>query len=107
MYYGFGKFIHVIPFAILLVIGKVIGYLYDKKVNAIKQTPVKIEYIVMRDGKKCKIEEVDIVVGDVIYLKAGIRVPVDGIFVSGNSLIIDESEVLGETQKSIKKPLGK
>ena len=64
-----------------------------------KQQAVKTEYIAMREGKKVKIDESDIVVGDILYLKAGIKVPVDGLFMVGNCLVIDESEVSGESQK--------
>jgi magnesium-transporting ATPase (P-type) len=56
-------------------------------------------------ANKVKIEEGDIVVGDVIYLRAGIRIPVDGIFVIGNSLYVNESSISGETQNVSKKPI--
>lgn len=64
-----------------------------------------LDYIVLREGRRVKIEESDIVVGDLIYLKSGIRIPVDGIMVSGNSLIVNEFAVSGEPQNYVKKPL--
>lgn len=45
--------------------------------------------------------------GDMIYLKAGIRIPVDGLMMKGSSLIVNEAAILGEPQNSIKKPVDK
>ena len=67
----------------------------------------KVEYIALREGKKVKVEEGEIVVGDLVYLKAGIRIPVDGLMVTGNSLTVNETAVSGDPQNITKKPLGK
>ncbi|KAJ3321340.1 Calcium-transporting ATPase 10, plasma membrane-type [Boothiomyces sp. JEL0866] len=53
---------------------------------------------VIRGGVKNEISSWDILVGDVVELVVGDEVPADGIFITGNRLIIDESPLTGETQ---------
>lgn len=53
---------------------------------------------VIRGGVKNEISSWDILVGDVIELVVGDEVPSDGIYISGNRLVIDESPLTGETQ---------
>ncbi|XP_057438038.1 putative calcium-transporting ATPase 11, plasma membrane-type [Lotus japonicus] len=58
----------------------------------------KIFVQVTRDGKRQKISIYDIVVGDIVHLSTGDQVPADGIFISGYSLLIDESSLSGESE---------
>jgi Cu2+-exporting ATPase len=51
---------------------------------------------VIRDGQEREVPSAEIVVGDLIRLKPGDKVPVDGIVTSGSSAI-DESLVTGES----------
>jgi P-type Cu2+ transporter len=51
---------------------------------------------VIRDGQETELPTSEIVVGDVVRLKPGDKVPVDGIVTSGSSAI-DESLVTGES----------
>ncbi|KAJ3275572.1 Calcium-transporting ATPase 10, plasma membrane-type [Terramyces sp. JEL0728] len=53
---------------------------------------------VIRGGVKNEISSWDILVGDVVELVVGDEVPADGIYITGNRLIIDESPLTGETQ---------
>lgn len=41
----------------------------------------KADYVVMREGLRVTIAEDEILVGDLIYLKLGMKVPVDGLMV--------------------------
>lgn len=52
--------------------------------------------IVVKDGKEIEIPLEQVVVGDVLRVKPGSKIPVDGVVVSGNSSI-DESMVTGES----------
>ena len=51
---------------------------------------------IIRDGKEIKIKVDEVKVGDVIVVKPGEKIPVDGIIVEGHSSI-DESMVTGES----------
>ncbi|KAB1222290.1 putative calcium-transporting ATPase 11, plasma membrane-type [Morella rubra] len=58
----------------------------------------KIFIQVTRDGKRKKVSIYDLVVGDIVHLSIGDQVPADGIFISGYSLVIDESSLSGESE---------
>ena len=58
--------------------------------------------LVMRDGKEVEISVNDVVHGDVIIIKPGAKIPVDGIITDGISFI-DESMVTGEPMPAKKK----
>ncbi|RNF05979.1 putative vacuolar-type Ca2+-ATPase [Trypanosoma conorhini] len=51
---------------------------------------------VIRDGSERVIDVTEIVVGDLVSLSNGLVVPVDGFYVRGLSVVIDESSVTGE-----------
>src|SRR5690606_21246879 len=52
--------------------------------------------LVERDGKEIVIPIEDVVVGDIIIVRPGERMPVDGVVVSGNTSV-DESMLAGES----------
>ncbi len=52
--------------------------------------------IVLRDGQEVQIASEDIVVGDIVVMKPGSRVPVDGTIVSGTGYL-DQSAITGES----------
>ncbi|MBI5065179.1 heavy metal translocating P-type ATPase [Candidatus Woesearchaeota archaeon] len=52
--------------------------------------------LVVRNGKESKIPIEEVVVGDVIIVKPGEKIPVDGIVVEGHSSV-DESMITGES----------
>ena len=52
--------------------------------------------IVVRNGKETEIAIKDVIVGDVIIVKPGMKIPVDGVIVDGSSSI-DESMITGES----------
>lgn len=51
---------------------------------------------VVRDGKEIKIPVDEVIVGDIVIVKPGEKIPVDGVIISGYSSI-DESMVTGES----------
>lgn len=58
--------------------------------------------IVVRDGKKELVNDEDLVVGDIILLQEGQRIPADGRIIESNNLQIDESPLTGES-KAVRK----
>jgi len=58
--------------------------------------------IVIRDGKKDIISDELLVIGDLIVLQEGERVPADARVVQSNSLQIDESILTGESEPVVK-----
>ena len=53
--------------------------------------------IVIRNGLEEEIDDEELLVGDLLVLKLGEIITVDGIFVSNNFIITDESAINGES----------
>ncbi|KAL7116942.1 hypothetical protein ACP275_03G038800 [Erythranthe tilingii] len=58
----------------------------------------KITVQVTRNGYRQKISIFDLLSGDIVHLGIGDQVPADGLFVSGYSLLINESSLTGESE---------
>ena len=59
---------------------------------------------VRRDGAEVEIAPSDVVIDDVLVLRAGDQVPADGVLLNGRSLQIDESMLTGESDPVDKHP---
>lgn len=58
----------------------------------------KITIQVTRNGFRQKMSIYDLLPGDIVHLAIGDQVPADGLFVSGFSVVIDESSLTGESE---------
>lgn len=58
---------------------------------------------VVRDGKEIEIPVEEVNVGDIVIVKPGEKIPVDGVVIEGESYV-DESMVTGESIPNFKKP---
>lgn len=58
--------------------------------------------LIKRDGKETEVSISDVQLGDIVIVKPGQKIPVDGVIVSGHSSI-DESMVTGESMPVTKK----
>ncbi|XP_057491706.1 calcium-transporting ATPase 2, plasma membrane-type-like isoform X2 [Actinidia eriantha] len=58
----------------------------------------KISVQVTRNGYRQKMSIYDLLPGDIVHLSIGDQVPADGLFVSGFSVVIDESSLTGESE---------
>ncbi|XP_047260463.1 calcium-transporting ATPase 2, plasma membrane-type-like, partial [Capsicum annuum] len=58
----------------------------------------KIAIQVTRNGYRQKMSIYDLVPGDIVHLAIGDQVPADGLFLSGFSVLIDESSLTGESE---------
>lgn len=79
-------------------------YKAEKTFKALKNL-VKPTAIVIRDGRRVKVEAKELVPGDLVVLASGDRIPADGQIVEGVNLLINEAILTGEqepVEKSIK-----
>ena len=58
----------------------------------------KITVQVTRSGYRQKLSIYDLLAGDIVHLSIGDQVPADGLFLSGFSLLINESSLTGESE---------
>lgn len=65
-----------------------------RKLNAVKED---VEVIAIRGGRNVSVNVKDLVVGDIVVLNAGDRVPADGVLVKGSDVTVNESSLTGES----------
>lgn len=76
----------------------------EGKASALKaEEEAKETAKVIRDGKLEEIHVSEIVVGDIVYLQAGDKIPADGIAIEGE-LKVDQAALNGETEEADKIP---
>ncbi|TVU20014.1 hypothetical protein EJB05_36200, partial [Eragrostis curvula] len=73
-------------------------YKQSRKFMELDREKQKIYILVTRDKKTRKVLIHDLVVGDILHLSIGDVVPADGFFISGYSLVVDESSLSGESE---------
>jgi len=78
-------------------------YQKDKQFRALKRQSSDRKVRVIRDGQEKAISHFELVVGDVIKVVRGDKVPADGIFIPGlEEITIDESSLTGEPVPVVK-----
>lgn len=83
-----------------VVLNALIGFFQENKANnALEKLRemVKHQAIVFREGKERKIDAREVVVGDIILIEAGARLPADGRLLEKGELSVDEAILTGES----------
>ncbi|KAJ3110094.1 Calcium-transporting ATPase 10, plasma membrane-type [Phlyctochytrium bullatum] len=92
--------------AVIIVLSVTAGNDYQKDLKFKKllllQSDKRVK--VIRGGIKDEVSSWDIMVGDVVELGTGDEIIADGIFISGNRLVVDESPLTGESIPVKKNP---
>ena len=92
---------------VVLILNVLMGfyqeYRAEKTLVALRKF-IKPEAMVIRDGKRVKIEAKDIVPLDIVVLAAGDKIPADGHLVSSSHLLVNEAILTGE-EESLPKAL--
>ncbi len=85
----------------VLLFNAIVGTVQEGKARSIldglKQF-ITATSVVLRDGKRLFIEDKDLVVGDIVLLQEGERVPADVRIIESNDLQIDEAILTGESR---------
>ncbi|BFU21882.1 plasma membrane calcium-transporting ATPase putative [Entamoeba histolytica] len=72
-------------------------YSKQKKFLALSKDEKDVKIKVIRNGEQQQISIFDLCVGDIVNLDVGDLLPADGVFVHGNDLRLDESDMTGES----------
>lgn len=86
----------------VVVINTLIGIIQELRAkHTIDKLSVlaKTKAIVLRDGRLQQIDQEAIVLGDILYLRNGDQVPVDGNLLAGEGVEVDESLLTGEADR--------
>lgn len=95
MYDGLGIILSIL---LVVAVTAISDYRQSLQFRALDKEKKKISIQVTRDGCRQKVSIYDLVVGDIVHLSLGDQVPADGLFISGHSLLIDESSLSGESE---------
>ena len=82
-----------------LIISALFGFFEEDKVsNVLKnlKNTLKTKTTVLRDGALKEIYQEDLVIGDIILLKAGQKIPADARIIEANNLRVSEAMLTGE-----------
>jgi len=92
-----------IAVAVLLatLISTLSEYGSESAFEKLQQEAANIKCRVLRDGRVGEIPIAELVVGDVVYIQAGERIPADGVLISG-AIDVDQSALNGETKEARK-----
>ncbi|XP_023526274.1 calcium-transporting ATPase 4, plasma membrane-type-like [Cucurbita pepo subsp. pepo] len=94
-YDGLGILLSIL---LVVLVTSISDYRQSLQFKDLDREKQKIDVDVTRDGLRKKVSIYDLVVGDIVHLSIGNQVPADGVFISGYSLLIDESSLSGESE---------
>lgn len=96
-----GEYVDAIFIIAVIMINAVLGTIqeYTAEKSAEKlQDMIKVSVKVVRDGEKFEIDSQDLVVGDIVMLDSGDKIPADIRLFEVEGLIVDESILTGESE---------
>lgn len=91
----------------IIIFNAIVGTFQEGKAQAILAALKSLATstsLVIRDGKRCIIEDKNLVVGDIIVLQEGQKVPADARVIEAHNLQVNESLLTGESLPVEKKP---
>jgi len=80
------------------------NYSKDKEFHSLAQYSSKRNVRVIRNGERTEVSSADLVVGDIIVLHTGERIPSDGILLTGDQVEVNMSSLNGEQVPSERHP---
>ncbi|TKY53381.1 putative calcium-transporting ATPase 11 [Spatholobus suberectus] len=88
----------ILSIFLVVIVTAISDYQQSLQFRDLDKEKKKIFVQVTRDRKRQKVSIYDLVVGDIVHLSTGDQVPADGMYISGYSLVIDESSLTGESE---------
>ena len=91
---------------VVILINTIVGFYQENKASKsldLLKRMVKIRAKVLRDGNKKEIDSEELVMGDVVFLKPGDRVPADARIIESRGLKVNEASLTGEFDPAEKK----
>uniref|UniRef100_A0A8B9GQD1 ATPase Na+/K+ transporting subunit alpha 1 n=1 Tax=Astyanax mexicanus TaxID=7994 RepID=A0A8B9GQD1_ASTMX len=99
-------YLGIVLAAVVLITG-CFSYYQEAKSSKIMESFKKLvpqQALVIRDGEKKSINAVDVVVGDLVEVKGGDRIPADLRIISAQGCKVDNSSLTGESEPQTRSP---
>ncbi|NIK75730.1 Ca2+-transporting ATPase [Paenibacillus castaneae] len=95
-----GEYLDAITIVAIIVINSVLGFVQEfraeRSLRALKELSAPLAKVI-RGGELLTIPAKELVVGDVVYLESGDRIPADVRLLQANSCYVEESALTGES----------
>ena len=97
---GAGTLFEPVGIFVAIVLATLVGFLVEvnanKKFRLLNHSDDHVGVKVLRDGHITQVPRCDIVVGDIVILDTGEKIPADGTVIDSFNLTVDESSFTGE-----------
>lgn len=92
--------VDTVVIGVTIAVNTIVGFLQEfraqKAIEALRAV-VAPHALVLRDGKEVTVLATEVVVGDVVLLRAGFGIPADGVMLESSNLLVDEASLTGES----------
>lgn len=109
VFMGQAEWYEAVGIAVAVLIANTVSvfseYKNESKFQQLQEEASRTKCKVFRNGSLQEILIDDIVVGDILKLESGDKIPADGIILDGE-IKVEQSSLNGETKEATKKPLG-
>lgn len=95
-----GEYYDAITILVIIFINGILGFIQEYKAEKSLQALAKLtspKAKVLRDGRIVNVDTKDLVVGDIVFLTSGDKVPADIRLIEAYSLEVDEAALTGES----------
>lgn len=83
---------------ICVMVASVNDYLKQKQFDKLNIEAGDFQVIIVKDGQEQQVSVYSLLVGDLLHISTGMIIPVDGIILRSNALVVDESTITGENE---------
>ncbi|MEF3305743.1 calcium-translocating P-type ATPase, SERCA-type [Paenibacillus sp. GYB003] len=95
-----GEYLDAITIVAIIVMNGILGFVQEfraeRSLRALRELSAPTAKVI-RDGQLAQIPARELVVGDVVVIESGDRIPADVRFIEANSLYVEESALTGES----------
>jgi Ca2+-transporting ATPase len=95
-----GEYTDAVVILVILFFNAIIGFIQEYKAEKAIHALKKISSLnakVVRDGKTVVVSAADLVIGDIVIVEEGSKVPADGRIIENNNLKVSEASLTGES----------
>jgi len=98
--YVIGEKVDAIIIFVIIFFNAIFGFIQEfkaeKSIEALKKLS-SLKSIVLRNGNQIEINSKDLVVGDILFIESGTKVPADCRIIEEHELLVQESSLTGES----------
>ncbi|SKA83214.1 Ca2+-transporting ATPase [Caloramator quimbayensis] len=102
-----GETADAVTILIIIIMDAVLGFIQEyrteKSLESLRELASPTAKVI-RDGKKIIVKAREVVIGDLVEVEAGDRIPADCVILEGNNIRSDESILTGESVSAEKRP---